>query len=1168
MSAAADAARTGLGWAWAWVASRGGGIVASVTFGVLGPVEAVDEHGPVRLKGARHRAVLGRLLVARGRVVSVERLVDDLWDDPPGGAVGAIRTFVGELRRALEPDRPPRAPARLLVTVGPGYALRTPPESVDAGRFETGLAASERLLEAGDETAALARIDASLDLWRGPAYAEFADTDWARAGAARLGELRLLAEDVRARTLLALGRAAEAVPDLEARAMGHPWREETWRLLTLALYRSGRQGDALATLRRARAVLAEELGVDPGPELRRLETDVLAQAPHLEGPRRAGTRRVGSRAVGPSAVGPRPAGRTDGPGVPGGRTVPATGRERSFVGREAELERLTMAAEGAAARGVFGLALVSGDPGEGKTTLAEATAARLAERGWTVAWGRCPEQEGAPGHWPWTQVLASLEKAGHPTPPEASPSLPDTDTGPVPPEAMSARRFRAHRAAADHLAEVARAAPLLIVLDDLQWAGEETLALLASLGGEGIAAPVVVVAAYRANEIGAPLAEALGRLARAEPTRVYLGGLDTAAVGEMVRETVGGRVDADIVRVVRRRSGGNPFYVGELARLLRDEGIGALESVPAGVRHVIRLRTARLPEADQEVLRRAAVIGREVDLDVLSALAGEDEALHAVESAQREGLMVDDGPARVRFAHDLVRDALRDETAGVRRARLHARIAEAVERLRPHDVAVLAHHYLRAGTGDTADKAVRYARAAAERAERAFAPHEAARMWREALAAYDRVGGGAVRERLDLVMGLVRALAFTGGLESARRYRGEAVAMAEELGDPLQTAVVLGAFDVPAIWTANDDESLSQRVVAAVERVLVSLQEDRRAERCRLLATLAMELRGVPSERGRAAAREAEALARELGDPALLAFALNARFMHAFERAGMAGERAELGSELVDLSRRHSLAGFEVLGHLILLQARAALADLAAADEHAAAVDRLAEEHGIPLAGVFTEWYAALRLAVAGRTEEAEAACRAASVGLRRSGMRGMERGLLPFALLCLRVQSGGVGGVDGAGERGSHGFWRAACHGETDPGGFGPFEPWARALDLVRRGERTAAAEALATDPPPDLLYEAREALAALVALRTGDRTAMERAYGRLLPAAGELAGAQSGLLTLGPVAAYLGDLAEALGRPEEAAAHRRRALSIAERAAAPHWVTAARRALGLSPS
>ncbi|MFI6575341.1 BTAD domain-containing putative transcriptional regulator [Nocardiopsis sp. NPDC050513] len=1137
-----------------------------MTFGVLGPIEAADGHGPVRLKGARHRAVLGRLLVARGRVVPVERLVDDLWDDPPGGAVGAIRTFVGELRRALEPDRPPRAPARLLVTVGPGYALRTPPESVDAGRFETGLAASEHLLEAGDETAALVRIDASLNLWRGPAYAGFADADWARADAARLGELRLIAEDVLARTLLALGRAAEAVPDLEARAMGHPWREETWRLLTLALYRSGRQGDALATLRRARAVLAEELGVDPGPDLRRLETDVLAQAPHLEGPRRAGTRRVGSSTVGPSAVGPRPAGRTDGPGVPGGRTVPATGRERSFVGREAELERLTAAAERAAARGVFGLALVSGDPGEGKTTLAEATAARLAERGWTVAWGRGPEQEGAPGHWPWTQVFALLAKAGHPTPPEASPSLPDTD--PVPPEAMAARRFRAHRAAADHLADVARAAPLLIVLDDLQWAGEETLALLTSLAGEGITAPVVVVAAYRANEIGAPLAEALGRLARAEPTRVYLRGLDTAAVRELVGETVGGRVDADVVRVVRRRTGGNPFYVGELARLLRDEGIGVLESIPAGVRHVIRLRTARLPEADQEVLRQAAVVGREVDLDVLSALAGEDEALNAVESAQREGLMVDDGPARVRFAHDLVRDALRDETAGVRRARLHARIAEAVERLRPHDVAALAHHYVRAGTGDTADKAVRYARAAAERAERAFAPHEAARVWHEALAAYDRVGGGTVRERLDLVMGLVRALAFTGGLESARRYRGEAVAMAEELGDPLQTAAVLGAFDVPAIWTANDDASLSRRVVAAVERVLVRLPEGRRAERCRLLATLAMELRGVPSGRGRAAAREAEAIARELDDPALLAFALNARFMHAFERAGSAGERAELGAELVDLSRRHSLAGFEVLGHLILLQACAARADFAAADGHAAAVDRLAEEHGIPLAGVFTEWYAALRLAVAGRTEEAEAACRAASVGLRRSGMRGMERGLMPFALLCLRVQSGGGGDADGSGGRGSRGVWRADCRGGTDLGGFGPFESWARALDLARKGERAAAAEALATDSPPDLLFEAREALAALVALRTGDRTAMERSYGRLLPAAGELAGAQSGLLTLGPVAAYLGDLAEALGRPEEAEAHRRRALAIAQRAAAPHWVRAARRALGLSPS
>ncbi|MBF8194627.1 AfsR/SARP family transcriptional regulator, partial [Nonomuraea sp. K274] len=255
-----------------------------VSFGVLGPLTAENEHGPVNLKGPRHRAVLARLLVARGRVVPVRWLIGDLWDDPPEGALGAVQTFVGALRKALEPDRPPRTPSRLLVTASPGYALRPDPGAVDAWRFETALAASARLMAGGEAEQARVLLDEALMWWRGPAYAEFADEGWARGEAARLGELRPLAVERRAEAALASGQAAESVPDLEAHVAGEPLREDGWRLLALALYRTGRQGDALATLRRARRVLRTELGVDPGPNLRRLETDILTQAPHLTTP--------------------------------------------------------------------------------------------------------------------------------------------------------------------------------------------------------------------------------------------------------------------------------------------------------------------------------------------------------------------------------------------------------------------------------------------------------------------------------------------------------------------------------------------------------------------------------------------------------------------------------------------------------------------------------------------------------------------------------------------------------------------------------------------------------------------------------------------------------------------------------------------------------------------
>lgn len=210
-----------------------------VAFGVLGPVAAWDGDGrALALGGPRHREVLARLVLARRRVVPVNRLVADLWDEPPAGAVGAVQTFVGALRRELEPGRPPRAPARLLVTAGTGYALRADPDSVDAWRFEAAVDAAAALPPAP----ALARLGEALELWRGPSYGEYAHRQWARGERSRLAELRLRAVERRAEARLRLGLAAEAVPDLDAHLTEHPWREDAWRLLALALYRSGRQG--------------------------------------------------------------------------------------------------------------------------------------------------------------------------------------------------------------------------------------------------------------------------------------------------------------------------------------------------------------------------------------------------------------------------------------------------------------------------------------------------------------------------------------------------------------------------------------------------------------------------------------------------------------------------------------------------------------------------------------------------------------------------------------------------------------------------------------------------------------------------------------------------------------------------------------------------------------
>jgi DNA-binding SARP family transcriptional activator len=1029
-----------------------------VVFGVLGPVRADTPRGPVALKGPRHRAVLARLLIARGRVVPVDLLVDDLWERPPEGAVAAIRTFVSDLRRALEPDRLPRQPAALLVTAPPGYALQAPPDAVDAWRFEAAIAAPG---------AALSEWDAALALWRGPAYAEYADQSWARAEIDRLEGLRLLAIERRAEALLTLGRAADAASDLQAHATAQPLREDAWQLLATALYRAGRQGEALAALREIRARLADELGVDPGPRLRRLETDILSQAPHLNPPIPTPAQAPGQE---PHPVPPSNENAYRGE-VARPTGTPSPDGSPELVGRDAELAQLFAAAATVTEHGRPALALVSGEAGAGKTALVEALARHLTARGWTATRGRGPGYEGAAVTWPGDE--GEDEPTGDP----------------------AVARFRRRQALVVRLIAPTAQAPVLLIADDLHLADEGTLELLAALAVEPV--PMLIAGTFRATEIGAALTAALARFARVEPVRVYLGGLAAAASGALARTVAGFDLDLGTAGLIHRRSGGNPFFVRELARLLAAEGGAALEQVPAGVRDVIRHRLARLPEPARTVLGQAAVLGRDVDPDLLTALAGDEAAmLDALDAALRAGLLSEDGPGgQPRFSHVLVRDTLYADLSALRRGRWHAAVGAALERRPQQDVAALAHHFARATGPDAANRAARYAAAAAEQAERASRPHEAARLWQQAITA-----DTADRDRLAAVMGLGRTLAITGHLDRARRLRAEAVAAVRRIDDPELAATVVAAFAVPAVWTRNDDEKLSAEIVDMAEQALATLGPDRPEQRSRLLSTIALELRGTTTDRGDRAAREAEALARQSGDPGLLAFALNARFMHTFGRTGLARERAAIGAELVAVAAEHELVTFEVLGHLVLVQAHSALGEAGAADAHAEAADRLAERYDLPLVGVLTQWYAALRLALGSRTAEAEAGYRAAHLRLSASGMPGMADGLLGLALLSLDA--------DG---------WQGAD--------FGPYEPWAKPLILLAAGHRERATAALRAllPAPHDLLREARLCLAARAALTLGDQETLTKVRAELRPAAGELAGAGSGVITLGRVDDYL---------------------------------------------
>jgi DNA-binding SARP family transcriptional activator len=472
---------------------------------VLGPLQVTVDDVPADVGGPRQRCVLARLVAEHGRVVSADRLIEDLYaGEPPPRALAAVQSYVSHLRRALEPGRPPRAPSGVLVTSPPGYAIQLGRGAVDAWSFEDEIYQAAGL---DDPAAVQYRLSSALASWRGTAFQEFGGMPWADLEASRLEELRLTATESLANAALRLGRAAQTVAGLDRLTAEHPLREEAWRLLALALYQSGRQGDALSALRRARARLAADLGVDPGPALRELERDILAQAPRLSAP---------PAALSHAAVAAVPA--------PAGSDV-ASATAAPQAGQDAELSQVARSAREAAV-GRMRIVLVSGDAGAGKTALADRVSQRLAGEGWTVTAVRCAEGEGAPAGWLWAEALRRLAAAA-PAEPQALAALP---TGiPAADGDPAAARFRLYQAVVEYLEAVSRAAPLLLVLDDLHCADAETLALLADVTADLAAARLLVLATYRPAEASEQLSGRLAALAPRESVRVSLAGLDAVA---------------------------------------------------------------------------------------------------------------------------------------------------------------------------------------------------------------------------------------------------------------------------------------------------------------------------------------------------------------------------------------------------------------------------------------------------------------------------------------------------------------------------------------------------------------------------------------------------------------------------------------------------------------
>lgn len=630
-------------------------------FRALGPVEALVGGRPVDLGTPKQRVLLTLLISRIGQPLSVDVMLEELWSGrPPASAVTSLQAYVANLRRVLEPARAPRTPAKVLRTGDRGYLIDGG-AAVDVQCFEERATAGWKAWDRGEPPEALREFESALGLWRGQAYVELPITSQAMPEAARLEELRLSAVEGRCAALLAVGAHEVAVAELEAFVQAHPLREYGCELLSLALYRAGRQADALAVLRANQKRLAEQLGIDPRPALQNLEREILNQAPELEW-RPAPPATARALAFPPRI---RPAAEP-----------PAAGSEL-FIGREAQLRQL-FEALAAATAGHGRVVTVSGELAVGKTSLLRHFTALA---GAPVLWGACPEHLATPPLWPWQQVLraAAARCQGCPLPAPVAELLDADAERPADAAAEPAATMRRFEAIVHYLLDVARSTPLVIVLDHLHRADPGSLQLLAHLAESVPTGRLLIAVSYQSGETAAAAPSAV--LARAETTRVELTGFDVrdtqALAGAMLRREVG----RPAAEALRARTEGNPFFLRELIKVAAGEG--RLEQphtapVPVPVREVVLRRVARLPRAAADLLVVASVAGRSFPIDAVAEAASVDSetALGLVEAIMAAGLVVED-PHRLgwfRFTHALTAEVLNGTVGRLRRARLLRRI--------------------------------------------------------------------------------------------------------------------------------------------------------------------------------------------------------------------------------------------------------------------------------------------------------------------------------------------------------------------------------------------------------------------------------------------------------------------------------------------------------------
>ena len=712
------------------------------------------------------------------------------------------------------------------------------------------------------------------------------------------------------------------------------------------------------------------------------------------------------------------------------------------------------------------------------------------------------------------------------------------------------------------LTELSRAAPVLLVLDDLQWADRPTLLLLRHLARATSPARLLILGAYRSTERGDTFSNAITELLRDRlASQLEVRGLSEANTAELVRLRAGETPSRSFARALYEETEGNPFFVEEIVRQLLEAGVHAgsataseLQSfgLPEGVKQVIAWRLSRLEASAIELLRVGAVIGRDVDAALLErvVLLAEEEFLGALEEALAAGLLLesDEKPGSYVFSHALVRETLYEGMSVPRRARIHKRVGEAIEatqgRREGRYLPELAYHFTRSvADEEDAEEAITYALRAAEQATTMLAHEEAAEHYARALDVQGRFQPEATERRCELLLALGEARVRGGERAQASSAFREAAALAEQLGDGAALArAAIGAsrryVQPPGV--------VDTELIAMIERAL-ELETDRTLTRVRLLACLCGAIYYSPQrERMPALSEEAVAIADELGDPEARAHACAARRRVLWDVPHLQ-DRIEASTEMLTLARQLGNLELQLQAHAWLVVDLLERGDRDAVDAQmeafAAGADRLRQ--------ALFEWnsllWRAMRALLAGALDRAdELAAEALAAGGPAEAVTATQ--YYSIQVLAIRRDQGRMGELEHAArqlvaDNPGRPAWRAGLVNLLCEEG--------RLSEAREEFERLAAHDF--EDVPRDLDWMIAMTLLSDVCADLGDARRAALLYAKLEPYADVNVVIGFAAVCLGSAASYLGKLAATMGRDEEAARHFERALQANQELRAP---------------